>query len=222
MPIKGPVTPMTAMSVDPVDSRVLYAAAGPQLLVSANRGKSWNVLGEVAPGRRPKILVDPNSNSRPGRRTVYVIGSDRVYVLENDKWRRNDPPPGSKGLIMESTGGFPPGGGPPLIYILTSREREGSPPRLAGGLLLSRDGGATWLPADNAIRDILANPSVFPVLRGLAAAPQQPETLYVSYSGLRFKTGPEKQVFRSRQDAERRRRLGVRLEEYREISSLHS
>jgi photosystem II stability/assembly factor-like uncharacterized protein len=159
----GPGERISALAVDPADSRTLYAAfvANRQttLKVSTNWGKSWTAVGALQDGARA-IYVDPRSPRE--HRTVYVAGHSKVAVLEGGTWKEGAPTPG--GPFLSVSGGFPEQGGRLTVYAAT---RE--------GLALSRDGGGSW-----AMLGLLEVH-----VRAVAASMNHPQFAYVSYNGLK-------------------------------------
>lgn len=158
---------ITALAVDPADSKVLYAAMTSNrqttLRVSTDWGRSWKAAGNLADGARA-IYVDPHSPRTD--RTLAVAGNTRVTTREGGAWSTGAPAPG--GAIAGVSAGFPLKGGKLTVYAAT-----------AGGLAVSSDGGATWQAALAGLK-----------LRAVAASLHHPETTYASYSGLR-KDGQE-------------------------------
>ena len=158
----GEVERISALAVDPEDTRTLYAAfrANGQtaLKISTNWGESWTAAGTLQDGARA-IYVDPRSPR--GNRTLYVAGNSKVAVREGGAWKAGAPSPG--GPILSVSGGFPEGGGRLTIYVATR-----------GGLGLSTDGGASWS-------------TLLPELqvRAVAASLNHPQAAYVSYGGLK-------------------------------------
>jgi photosystem II stability/assembly factor-like uncharacterized protein len=182
----GVLGPVTAMEVDPGDSRVLYAVTDSALVKSNDWGSSWKTLGNMTGGAR-KILINPYSPA--SARSIYVVSSDRVYAYEDGQWRVNDAPRGAATWIYEAAGGYRPGK-KPLIYILVDHAFSGAEPQVLGGLLVSGDGGATWTQAHQSVIESLADKWILPQIRGIAVAPMQPERAYFSYSNLRTKDDP--------------------------------
>lgn len=153
---------ITALAVDPADSRTLYAAfrAGGRttLKVSTDWGKSWTPAGALQDGARA-IYADPRSPR--GDRTLYVAGDTKVTVREGGVWKEGAPSPG--GPFLSVSGGFPGNGGKLTVYAATR-----------GGLALSMDGGASWRMLLPGLR-----------VRAVAASLHHPQAAYVSYNGLK-------------------------------------
>jgi photosystem II stability/assembly factor-like uncharacterized protein len=167
---------MTALAIDPGDSRVLYAAfmeAGEaSLRVSSDGGATWKRESPLAGGGR-RILVDPRSAA--GNRTLYVLGRNSVAVRESGQWSQGIPPSGVD-AFADMAAGFPARGGKPVLYGIASSERgEGN------RLYVSEDGGTSWR------RSFLvpeAQGTSQPRLVAVAACLNQPEAAYISYSRL--------------------------------------
>lgn len=156
-----PASRITALAVDPEDSRTLYAAMDSALHLSADWGATWSRITALPDGAR-QIYIDPRSPRE--QRTIYVIGSRSVAVREGGQWRTS-PGPEGVGAFSDTSAGFPEDGGPLVIYALAG-----------GALWASEDGGASWrrsAPADAS------------QLQAVATSAMHPETVYVSYSGRR-------------------------------------
>ena len=159
----APASRITALAVDPADSKVLYAAMRGAnhewtLQVSRDQGATWTAGGGLHTGGRA-ILVD--AKSPRGNRTLYVAGESTVMVREGGKWREGAAAPG--GAVVSISGGFPEKGGKAVWYAAT-----------AGGFSISQDGGATWnatLPGAN--------------VRAVSASLHHADTAYASYNGLK-------------------------------------
>ena len=155
---------ITALAVDPDDSRVLFAAmelkGSAGLYVSTDWGKNWDNAGLLADGGQA-IYVDPRSSK--AERTLYVAGSSSVMVREHGHWsRREVRAETTQGRVVSA--GFPDGG-TPVLYAIAE-----------GVLLVSEDGARTWrqstLPSGSA-----------PLLpRTVATSLHHPDVAYVSYS----------------------------------------
>lgn len=158
----GPGERITALAVDPANSRTLYAAFVANrvttLKISTDWGKRWATAGTLQDGVRV-IFVDPRSPR--DKRTVYVVGDSRVAVRKGGAWSEGAPAPG--GPFSSISGGFSGQSGKLTVYAATR-----------GGLALSTDGGASW-------QMLLPGLSI----RAVAASANHPQVAYVSYSGLK-------------------------------------
>ncbi|MCD6404470.1 MAG: hypothetical protein J7M19_01430 [Planctomycetes bacterium] len=173
---------VTALAVDPADSRTLYAAisAGGQtaLCVSTDWGETWKKLGAL-PGGARKIFVDPHSPK--GKRKVYVIGHSSVSVCAGGQWTHHRPPRGVT-RFADVDAGFPAGGGALVVYAVTPLRRSGRVTQ--GGVQVSTNGGRTWRQANNDIFRKLYQGAPAPRLRAVATCRTHPEVAYLSYSNL--------------------------------------
>jgi hypothetical protein len=101
----GPQEGITALAVDPADSRTLYAAMGSRgestLRISSDWGESWQSAGALSDGARA-IYIDAAS-PRTGR-TIYVAGNTSVAVRAASNWKAGAPAPG--GAFVSASGGF--------------------------------------------------------------------------------------------------------------------
>jgi photosystem II stability/assembly factor-like uncharacterized protein len=155
-----PAPRMTALAVDPSDSRTLYAAMDGALHVSRDWGATWSRMESLPDGAR-QIYVDPASPAED--RTIYVVGTRTVMVRQNGEWRHG-PAPEGVASFTDASAGFPGEGQPLIVYGLT-----------ASALWISEDGGASW-------RQTGLNGAQ---LRAVATSLNHPDRVYLSYSGLR-------------------------------------
>jgi len=168
---------ITALAVDPADSKTLYTARSQGFWVSTDWGKTWNKDGELADGGQA-IYVDPKSPK--GDRTVYVIGAASVSVREGGKWTQRDAPKGVEAFRYTSSG-FGGDGKPLTIYVVAGARRRGGEGGGANGVFKSADGGATWEKVDEGLAGEggkAANPLA------VATCLTKPDVAYVSYDSL--------------------------------------
>lgn len=181
----GPADRITALAIDPADSKILYAAfqrsGETEVRTSADRGKSWSLAGKFA-GIADQLYIDPGSP--PNKRSVYVAGPRGVHAYENGKWQAWPLPQGLESLSMISLAA-PKTGGAPVIWGVTEARWEGE--KLRGGILLSEDGGRTWTEAAASLSGEL-RPGVAPKFIAIASPRKHPGTAYVSY-GAMFRSG---------------------------------
>ncbi len=80
-----PIAPITALAIDPADSRSLYLAQGPALSYTADGGAAWRKSADL-PGPAHQIWIDPHSpKDRPHsvrRRSRRVVHSSRGKVAK--------------------------------------------------------------------------------------------------------------------------------------------
>jgi photosystem II stability/assembly factor-like uncharacterized protein len=189
---EGPAESATALAVDPTDSKTLFLATSGHgegaLYVSTDRGTTWRPTAAL-PGPARKVYVD--ARSPHSDRTIYVVGTNSVTVRKSGRWRQYEPPI-SVTEFRDVSAGFSPQG-QLMIYAVSEARKHGQ--ALAGGILISRDGGATWQQATEAF--LGAHPSgssaqddnALPEFRAVATSFDHPEGAYVSYGGLRLNGG---------------------------------
>lgn len=154
-------TSISALAVDPADSRVLYAAIGPWLHVSKDWGETWDYLGVLSDGAS-QIHVDPASPA--DNRTVYIIGNRSVTVWENGILSVRQAPE-EMPAFTDAALGFPEGGAP-VVYAT------------AGSVMIvSEDGGSNWQRAADL-------PGTDASYSGVGTSLFHPDTVYLSYSNL--------------------------------------
>jgi photosystem II stability/assembly factor-like uncharacterized protein len=160
---------VTALAVDPDDSKILYAtrqqAGAHSVIESKDGGKTWQNLTSL-PGPGWRVIADPHSRAKD--RALYVLGAGFVSVFERGQWQQRPLPSGVASLASSSAGislGFPPQGGAAVLYAATP-----------SGLFISDDGGMTWrkseLPGSGA------------TARAIAVSPKDPRVAYLSYKNL--------------------------------------
>ena len=179
----GTYSHMTALAVDPADSRILYAAiteAGkPGFYTSTDWGRSWKRDSKYAVGGM-RILIDPRSPLRD--RTITVASQNDVMVREGGLWLQRSVPP-SSGALRDLSGGFTPEGGP-VLYVLTTFGPKG-----ADLLYISHDAGKTWR-LTSLLQEVQGYPA--PRIAAVAACASSPDVAYASYSRLqRSPSAPE-------------------------------
>jgi photosystem II stability/assembly factor-like uncharacterized protein len=170
---------ISALAVDPADSKTLYTARSQGFWVSTDWGKTWKRNGELPDGGQA-IYVDPKSPK--GDRTVYVIGAASASVREGGKWTRHEAPKGVEAFRYVS-GGFGGDGKGLTIYVVAGarRRRGAETAEGASGVYRSADGGATWGRIDAGLvgeGGNAANPLA------VATCLTKPDVAYVSYENL--------------------------------------
>jgi photosystem II stability/assembly factor-like uncharacterized protein len=111
---------VTAMAIDPADSRSLYLALGSALWTTVDTGATWQKAADL-PGRAYQIWIEPRSPR--GDRTLYAAGADALYIRREGRWRTSQLP----GTVTAISGA------PPAFYAT-----------IAGKIYVSPDGGMTW------------------------------------------------------------------------------
>jgi photosystem II stability/assembly factor-like uncharacterized protein len=165
--VVGPFTEnITALAVDPADSKQLYAAIaradGTTLFVSSDRGASWQRSADLPDGGK-RIYVDPRSPQQ--ERTLYVIGKKSIYCCEGGRWQSGALPVDGERLL-DIVVGFP-SRGPSVAYALSH-----------GSISVSEDGGRKWVdcPLPGETAEFVA----------VATCHDHPETAYASYRHLQM------------------------------------
>jgi photosystem II stability/assembly factor-like uncharacterized protein len=156
---------ITALAIDPADSRTLYAAGGspkePAVFISRDFGETWHRGANLAETPR-HIWVDPHSP--PSSRTLFLGGAHAVMVITRGGMKSL--PALADTTFTDMSLGFDTGP-QPGIYA-TSRQ----------GAVVSTDGGATW--------NKCTLPGAGGKIRAVATSLHNPRTAYLSYSGLRL------------------------------------
>ena len=138
----GPSPTVEAFAVDPQDGRLLYLCASRSLLSSADRGQSLG--GRLLNCLAPPVGSIPIQEVLPGQRKLFLVGANWTGVWDSGQLAHAGPVPGI-GRIRASAVSFPAGELGAILYLVSNfQDRDGS---LTGGLLESRDDGATWKSA---------------------------------------------------------------------------
>jgi photosystem II stability/assembly factor-like uncharacterized protein len=181
---EGPAPRVTALAVDPANSRTLYAALGQgdksALYTSEDWGATWQRSAEVPASRRSVIYVDPYSPVAD--RTLYVIGMNSVSMRKAGHWTQYALP-GGVTEFRDVSAGFSPGGNHLVIYALADWLKPGA--KVAGGIAVSLDGGATWRDAGRSFLRLVDQIAPYPELTAVATSFGHPDVAYVSYEGMR-------------------------------------
>jgi len=156
-----PLSEISALAIDPANSKILYAAAGPKespaLFVSRDYGKTWQQQAKLLDVPR-HIWIDPRS--APESRALFLASAHIVTVASSAGIRKLPLPSAFTDISL----GF--GSGPqPTIYATSEQ-----------GTFVSPDGGVTWHKCDL--------PGSGAKVRAVATSLRHPETAYVSYDHL--------------------------------------
>ncbi|WP_211256163.1 sialidase family protein [Edaphobacter aggregans] len=166
----NPIGQIVALTIDPTDSRILYAAAQKDvrtaLVLSRDGGLSWHRLRPL-PEPPLRIWIDPNSPR--ASRDLYIADAHTIHVRMHGAWQQRTPPPGA--TFTDVSAGFA-ASGPPTLYAVSHLGQSSS------GLLISTDGGLTWTTS--------VLPGTGTQLRAVATSLHHPEVAYASYSHLQL------------------------------------
>jgi photosystem II stability/assembly factor-like uncharacterized protein len=156
-----PLSAISALAVDPANSKVLYAAAGtkqsPALFVSRDSGQSWQKQASLPDAPR-RVWVNPHSAA--DSRTLFLASAHAVEVV-SPAGVRSLPLPSAFTDISLGFGSRPQ----PTMYGTSEQ-----------GTFVSTDGGATWRKCDL--------PGSGAKVRAVATSLHHPQTAYVSYDHL--------------------------------------
>ncbi len=171
---------VTALAVDPADSKKLYAAiveaSGPALYFSDDRGANWQRAASLEGGAR-NIYID--SRSPASDRTVCVVGGNFVSTRKAGVWRQGATPEGVT-QFTDVSAGFS-GDGQLTVYALAGGRRAAP-----SGLFISHDGGATWSAARDSFLRSVGKGGSLPRFTCIGTSFGQPKIAYVAYEGLRL------------------------------------
>ncbi len=175
----GPAAVITALAIDPADSRTLIAAFSPgramtQLRISSDHGESWTTLHEFS-GRVRRIYIDPRSPADD--RTIYAILANSVATREKRRWQEGPPAPGID-MFTDVAAGFLPGAGKLVVYgVAPASWKNGT---LSGGIFVTEDGGETWRQANADFVARMKLPAPEPRFTAVATSLKHANVAYVS------------------------------------------
>src|SRR5262245_30852978 len=131
----GPVGGAVSVTVDPVDTRTLYAANRGGVFKSTDGGANWLPTAGVAPGQAESVVVDPQNP-----RNVYAAGRREVFKSTDGgiSWLEMKIDPGSINWGDWRLALNPQN--PNIIFALAGGDDDVG----VGGVWKSVDGGATW------------------------------------------------------------------------------
>jgi photosystem II stability/assembly factor-like uncharacterized protein len=168
--------PPRAIAADPQLPDVLYCVTGSQVLVSKDRGNSWNVLYNTT-GVATSLFVDPNSPKE--KRNVVVAGGAFVLFCSNGACEKQTPPETS--WIYAMAAGPEAGGNAFWVYAITDGKIKNGV--LNGGVLVSKDWGASWQQANGFTK--LIEPGTYPSIPAISVYPHDARIVYLSYTHFR-------------------------------------
>jgi photosystem II stability/assembly factor-like uncharacterized protein len=173
-----------ALTVDPSDSKKLYAAISIDKEVgfyfSNDKGITWAKERVMDDGAK-KIFVIPSSPQN--NRTIYVVGKNTIAVRRDGVWTVNNGPAGVKRLT-EVSGGFDKEKNKFFIYGIAGQSYfnpDGDP----SGIYFSEDGGETWQNRQRGLVSFQIADAAMPEYRAIATSANHPSVVYVSYNNLR-------------------------------------
>lgn len=160
-----PLGDITAMAIDPADSKLFYLAAGDRrkaksaLFVSRDGGGSWVEVADL-PGLTDKLWI--NARSPVGARVLLIAGPHFIQKRTYAGTQQIPGPPAK--TFTDISAGFTPDG-KPVIYVVGDESA-----------FVSDDEGKNW-------RRVSLGPSGAK-MRAIATSVRNPGTAYVSYRDL--------------------------------------
>jgi photosystem II stability/assembly factor-like uncharacterized protein len=160
-----PLGGITAMAIDPADSRLLYVIAGDKkrglsaLFISRDEGASWTKTADL-PELADKVWVNPHSPQTA--RTLIIAGAHFMMLRTPSEVRKISGPPAK--TFTDASAGFTVEG-KPILYVVGDQ-----------AAFVSDDEGANWrkvrLGSDGE------------KVRAIATSLHNPTTAYLSYREL--------------------------------------
>jgi photosystem II stability/assembly factor-like uncharacterized protein len=161
----NPLGTITAMAIDPSDSRTIYAAAGDKkkgtasLFVSQDGAANWTKQEDL-PGPAYRLWVNPHSPKNA--RTLFIAGAHFMIEKTSSETKKKSIP--NVKTLTDISVGFTPEGRP--IFCVVGDESA----------FVSDDEGGTWRKIDLG--------SGSEKIRAIATSLQHPEIAYASYREL--------------------------------------
>ncbi|MEO5819227.1 MAG: hypothetical protein ABIT71_01870, partial [Vicinamibacteraceae bacterium] len=157
------------------------------LFQSADDGAHWRKLRELPPGRvlaLAAVTADDLLVVLDTRVVRHVAGADPTAWIEHDG--PPGPPLHDASVAWTMTGGRRQAS----IYALNATTWAGT--RLANGVSISRDDGATWMPAAAGLDVAITNAGSGdpPTFRAVTVSPSDSTIAYVGVEGLQLGVGP--------------------------------
>ncbi len=119
----NPIGTITALAIDPADSRALYAAAiregRSEIVLSRKGGRSWRSLQPLK--ETPlRLWIDPRSAR--GQRDVYVATSAGIRARIRGQWQQRDLPSGF--TLAEVSSGFPSSKDRDAVFYAVATDKQ--------------------------------------------------------------------------------------------------
>jgi photosystem II stability/assembly factor-like uncharacterized protein len=158
-----PLGIITALAIDPANSKILYAAAGDKnntaLFISRDFGETWQQEATL-PQTPRHIWVDPHSAA--ASRTLFIGSPHSIAVKTTSGVQKLQAPESITFTDMSLGFGS---AAQPVIYATSAQ-----------GAFVSKDGGASWQK--------LSLPGNGGEFRAIATSLHHPDTAYLSYAHL--------------------------------------
>jgi len=169
-----------AIAIDPKDSKKVFLIISGELLLSADRCKSW-----IKVRKFDGDILFTDVEGKTGAFTV--VTSSAVYVAEKSEWRSS---PSPVGTLSYATGGHDAEG---KLVIYATAQASWSGKNLDGGILATRDAGKTWEKAAMPIGKLVVKPGEgdAPSFTSIGCCAQHAETVYVGFDGLMAEGAPK-------------------------------
>jgi len=174
---------ITAIAVDPADSRTIYVAfnagsgrkGNALVVVSKDRGRAWMRLRQFDALQVMRIDV------APGTGVVTCVLPDGVSRMSGGKWE-DFPAPEGVSFRYAGVGRTPDG--QTVIYATADASWRGA--ELAGGVYVSTDGGSTWRQSAGSLAKAAARPADgnAPQLNAIDCSAGHARVAYLGFRGL--------------------------------------
>jgi photosystem II stability/assembly factor-like uncharacterized protein len=173
-----------ALAVDPDNSMKLHAAISVNnagaYYTSDDQGRHWIKVKDLVNGAG-NIYIVPSSPKE--NRTIFITGKNTVTVREKGIWTTN-PGPVNVGMLTGFAGGFDRLRNKYILYAISGKSYF-NPVGDPSGIYYTEDGGKTWENRQNGLLDLRIKNADLPEWRCISTSSSHPETVYVSYNGLK-------------------------------------
>ena len=171
---------VTALAVDPEDTKTLYATIGETrqsaLYISKDWGAHWQRTEGLIAGPR-KIYVDPHSPQKD--RTLYVVGNNSVSIRRGGKWV-HAPAPAGLARFLDVSAGFSSNGTLTIYAMVAAAESR----EAGSGIIISVNAGTTWSMVSDTLLHLPGVTARAADFTSVATCLSHPEVAYVSYERL--------------------------------------
>lgn len=176
---------MTALAIDPANSKYLYACIKENdaffLYTSENGGASWSKSRELKIEVK-NIFINPGSPAN--NRTLYIAGSQGILIRKNGEWQMNNGPEGVKSLTA-FTAGYNDQQNHFVIYAISGKSYFNSNDDQSG-IFITTDAGNTWENRQDGFLSYANANASLPEWKTIATSSDHPNVLYVSYNNFSF------------------------------------
>lgn len=176
------------VKVEPADKNQIYLGMSPlrsyigrgdqngedsvMLVHSTDHGVSWKLRAKI-PGLNVKAIIPCSTHGVEGEVVVITESACSRIVMKTGAITQFPVPTGR--IVAAESGNDKDGA---VIYLQTRFEIENG--QITGGMYVSRDLGASWIPANNGLLNDIPEGLIPSFRQGLAVCETQPSVAYIS------------------------------------------